>query len=74
MKEAVKSLMYRREDMQFACTQCGFASNRSSVVEVHVEAKHMETGGFVCPVCQKHCPTRNSLNIHKYRYHNPKQN
>ena len=38
---------------------------------MHVEAKHLYTEGFYCNLCNKHCPTRNSLNIHKFRYHKP---
>ena len=74
IKEAVKSRVNRRSDGQFQCTECGFNSNRASVVHVHVEAKHLHTEGFECPICQKHCQTRNSLNIHKYRYHRNNQN
>ena len=69
IKEAIKSRVYRQANGQWGCTECDFSSNRASVVSVHVEAKHLETGGFVCPICHKHCPTRNSLDIHKYRYH-----
>jgi len=74
MKEAIRSRVFRREDSQYQCADCGFTSNRASVVHVHVEAKHLETEGLSCPICQKHCPTRNSLNIHKYRYHRSAQN
>lgn len=74
MKEAIKSRVYRLADGQWGCAECDFTSNRTSVVSVHVEAKHLQTEGFVCPICQKHCPTRNSLNIQKYRYHRNNQN
>ena len=69
VKEAIKLHVFRRPDSHYECSECGFSSNRASVVHVHVEAKHLQTSGFECPICQKHCPTRNSLNIHKYRYH-----
>lgn len=74
VKEAIRSRVYRREDAMYECSECGFSSNRASVVHVHVEAKHLQTPGFECPLCQKHCPTKNSLNIHKYRYHRTHQN
>ena len=69
MREAIKEMLYRLDDGRWGCTQCQFCSNRASSVEVHVESKHLITSGFVCPVCNKHCPTKNALNIHKFRYH-----
>ena len=69
VNEAIKLHVFRRPDSNYECSECGFTSNRASVVHVHVEAKHLQTSGFECPICQKHCPTRNSLNIHRYRYH-----
>ena len=69
MREAIKEMLYRLDDGRWGCTQCQFCSNRASSVEVHVESKHLVTSGFVCPACNKHCPTKNALNIHKFRYH-----
>ena len=69
MKDAIKEMMIRLADGQWGCSQCEFSSTRASSVGVHIEAKHLLTTGFICPVCSKHCPTRNSLNIHKFRYH-----
>ena len=69
MRDAIKEMLYRLDDGRWGCTQCQFSSNRASSVGVHVESKHLITSGFVCPVCNKHCPTKNALNIHKFRYH-----
>ena len=69
VKEAIKLHVFRRPDSHYECSECGFSSNRASVVHVHVEAKHLQTPGFECPICQKHC----TVNIHKYRYHRPVQ-
>ena len=46
MKEAIKSRVYRLADGQWGCAECDFTSNRTSVVSVHVEAKHLQTEGF----------------------------
>ena len=69
MKDAIREMLCRLEGGQWGCSQCDFTSSRASSVGVHIEARHLLTEGFVCPVCNKHCPTRNSLNIHKFRYH-----
>ena len=69
MKDAIREMLCRLGDGQWGCSQCEFTSNRASSVGVHIEAKHLMTGGFICQVCNKHCPTRNSFNIHKFRYH-----
>ena len=33
----------------------------------HVEAKHVQTEGYHCPLCQKFCPNSKSLKNHKSR-------
>ena len=33
----------------------------------HVEAKHVQTEGYNCPLCQKFCPNSKSLKNHKSR-------
>ncbi|XP_023320121.1 protein tramtrack, beta isoform isoform X45 [Eurytemora carolleeae] len=53
----------------FSCQVCGFQTNRQSTMDVHIEAKHIQTEGFACEHCSKLCKTRNSLNIHRHRYH-----
>ena len=35
----------------------------------HVEAKHCNTGGYECMLCQKYCPTASSLRNHNDRHH-----
>ena len=69
LKDFIKSLVCKLDGGLHGCTKCQFSSTRASAVEVHVEAKHVESAGLACPLCGKHCPTRNSLAIHKYRYH-----
>ena len=51
------------------CLQCHFNSKRCSVVKNHVEAKHIESAGFMCPYCSTICPTRNALTMHTGRKH-----
>jgi len=65
----INKMVVELSDGTFQCPKCDFRSNVRQRLRCHIEAKHLETGGFICPACHKHCPTRNSLNIHRYRYH-----
>ena len=71
IRDAIKEYLVKLGEGHWGCSGCEFTSNRASSVSVHVEAKHLYTEGFYCNICNKHCPTRNSLNIHKFRYHKP---
>lgn len=57
------------KDVGFACKLCGYQANKRQRITYHVEAKHMESPGYECDVCQKFCPTKNALCIHKSRFH-----
>ena len=60
----------QKDDMGvWHCLQCPFNSKRCSVVKNHVEAKHIESAGFMCPLCSTVCPTRNALTMHTGRKH-----
>jgi len=65
----VKSMMFKNAENHWQCTECDYSSKKISHVQTHVEAKHLNTQGFSCPICSKFCNTRNSLMIHKSRYH-----
>jgi len=69
LNDMVKSMMFKNEENQWQCSECGYNSKKISHVQTHVEAKHINTEGFSCPICAKFCNTRNSLMIHKSRYH-----
>jgi len=53
----------------FSCKLCGYQANKKQRITYHVEAKHMESPGYECDICQKYCPTKNALCIHKSRFH-----
>ena len=65
----VDSRMFKNNEGLWQCTECGYNSKKISHVQNHVEAKHVSTSGFSCPICHKHCPTRHALMNHKSRYH-----
>lgn len=61
--------MQRSEGGQWLCMQCSFSSPRRDLVKGHVEAKHVESGGFACALCTSICPTRKALSMHILRRH-----
>jgi len=69
LNDMVKSMMFKNVENQWQCSECNYSSKKISHVQTHVEAKHINTEGFSCPICSKFCNTRNSLMIHKSRYH-----
>ena len=65
--------MYKRDDGNWECQECGYFSKFTTRVLEHIEAKHfLPTSGYICDICQKTCSTRNALKCHVYRYHGKK--
>ena len=62
--------MQRSLDGQWECMFCGRQSKVKTNIFEHIEASHMETPGYTCEICTKHCRTRNALRAHKHRSHN----
>lgn len=54
----------------FSCKHCGkcFAVKRQ--VTVHINSVHLEKKPYVCDICDKDCPTMNSLKLHKVKHTN----
>jgi len=53
----------------WGCKMCGFDSNNKTRMWEHVEAKHVDTGGYHCKICTKFCKSSSSLRNHMDRYH-----
>ena len=68
INEAVLSQMEKCGG-DWRCTTCGFQTKLRARVWEHVEAKHVETSGYLCPLCQKFCSSKNALKLHKSKYH-----
>jgi len=69
LDELISKNMQKDDIGIWHCLQCPFNSKRCSVVKNHVEAKHIESTGFMCPLCSTICPTRNALTMHTGRKH-----
>lgn len=50
-----------------ACTDCNFKGSANMVYK-HIEKNHV-TVSFNCTICGKHCVSRNSLLVHRSRFH-----
>ena len=69
LDELILQNMQKALTGEWQCLQCSFTSLRRDLVKGHVEAKHIDSGGFGCPFCGKVCPTRKALSMHNLRRH-----
>ena len=51
------------------CIICSYSSRYKGDVKKHVEAKHIQSGGYNCEICGKYCPSINALKSHNARNH-----
>jgi len=51
------------------CVTCGWETKLRARLWEHVEANHVQTNGYSCPICEKFCPSKNALKVHKSRNH-----
>jgi len=68
INQAVLSQMQKNGGV-WQCLACLWETNHKTRMYEHVEAKHVQTNGYSCPLCDKFCPSKNSLKFHKSKYH-----
>ena len=68
LDHAVVSQMQRIAGV-WQCLTCGWETKFKTRLFEHVEATHVQTNGYTCPYCDKFCPSKNSLKVHKSRNH-----
>ena len=83
LDEKVKSMMERGQKMipnsniadgtfkqttSWTCKVCG-KEGLSSTIRDHIEANHLEGISLSCDSCDKTCPSRASLKMHKFKFH-----
>jgi len=66
--QAVVSQMQKLGSI-WQCVACGWESPKRARLWEHVEANHVQTNGYSCPICEKFCPSKNALKVHKSRNH-----
>lgn len=69
LEDMISQYMARTAEGLWQCTVCSITSNKKSNVKCHVEAKHLQTQGWQCHICNKHCPSKNAYNVHFHRNH-----
>ena len=72
-EEAIETLVMQKltklPDGSFRCLDCEYVSRVKACVKIHIESKHVISGGFSCHECGKHVPTRNALKVHRQWNH-----
>lgn len=69
LDKLIEQHMLRIETGQWQCQQCSFSSKQRHHVKNHIESKHIESGGFLCQICNAICRTRQALTMHNFRKH-----
>ena len=64
----VKSYMMKMGAGDWQCSECGFRKVGRDSLNGLVEANHVNVT-FICVLCEKECKSRNSLLLHRSRYH-----
>ena len=67
--DAIKQMMVKLDENMWGCASCDFKTKYDSTLRNHIEAKHLDTGGFVCQYCSATCPNRQALRMHLSRKH-----
>ena len=49
------------------CNECNYSNHAKNTVEQHIECNHIVSTGFQCEFCDKVCPNRHALKMHKLR-------
>ena len=74
----IQSKMYRvagESSGVWQCSECSYSSKVKCNVSQHIEAKHIQHGGYYCFICHKTCPSKNAFRMHNKRNHeHPKEN
>ena len=53
----------------WVCVDCDYTHSKKQKLQYHIEAKHINSPGHACDICEKICPTKNALYLHRSRYH-----
>ena len=69
LEELISSKMRRTEFGEWVCLDCDYTNKYRQRLQYHIESKHVSSPGHACEICQKICPTKNALCLHRSRYH-----
>ena len=68
LESAIQEKMVKLE-VGWQCRDCPYTTMYTSHLSGHIEAKHLNSGGFFCQICTKFCATRKALSCHMSKYH-----
>jgi len=68
LETAIAQKMGKLGDL-WQCQDCLWTTRYKTRLWEHIEAKHVKSGGYSCPLCNKFCPSKNAWHLHKSRYH-----
>jgi len=76
LAELIKSNIEFVGPNQFSCQICSYQAKKKHHIENHIEANHIRRSfkGYTCDVCLSSHSTKNSLNVHKSKFHRKKPN
>lgn len=70
LDQMIEALLESKSEIGiYSCKACNRSGPYKKVIEQHIEAKHIQTPGFKCPMCGKISKTRYALSMHLYRQH-----
>jgi len=74
LSELVRDNIELRGPNECICLLCGYQAKKKHHIENHIEANHMEKGfkAYTCDICRSSHSTRNSLGVHKSKFHKKK--
>ena len=68
IKSKMEKLIGDNKVKLWHCTECSFKAKHKMSTFYHIETKHVESPGHVCPMCDKFCSSLNSLRQHQSKY------
>ena len=60
-----------KQGYKWQCLDCNFSFPYTTSVKRHIKSKHVGSVLYECDICRHRVPTKNALNFHKVRNHNP---
>ena len=69
LKKTIDQHLERNDDGSWICKLCGKSAKWRQQMQYHVEGKHLEGMSLPCNLCEKIFRTRNSLLVHKTKFH-----
>ena len=68
LDEACENGLQKVEGGGVVCLYCSTTWPALSLGRRHIEAKHFQTEGYICDICQAYCETKHALTCHQTRH------